>query len=255
MKKMIFNRTAALKYNPPLIRKSHDCNFFRCVAFSPDLYRKTVGELHQGNLRVSRTDNRYSTLFPGQKLSYWADSLLTARAEVKKWGASNDLLAFWAYDDGSSFVPTVYPADSLRIIDGNHYGFDRILQKLNDNVQLSKDEQLFIEQIAREEPDCLSYKSEARKGGTCFLFFEHGFKKLSLRTVSLRLGDAKGKNQAFIHCATTSDFIPQIENYGYYFEPIARTKFNKSYLTSDEYILRKQVKDYSMNKIRVGFEK
>lgn len=65
---------------------------------------KTVSELHRGNLRVSRKDNRYSNIFPGQKLSYWADSPQTARAEVKKWEAGNDLLTFWAYDDGSRLV-------------------------------------------------------------------------------------------------------------------------------------------------------
>lgn len=128
----------------------------------------------------------------------------------------------WAYDDGSSFIPTVYPADYLRIIDGIHFGFDRILKKVGNHEKLSEEERDFIHRIALEEPDCLAYTSEARKGGICFLFFEHGFKKLSLREVSLRLGDYPGKNCATIPCAVTSDFTPVLESYGYYFLPIAK---------------------------------
>ena len=94
----------------PII-ESHDFNFFRCLEFKGTYYGKTVSELHCGNLRVSRKDNRYSNLFPGQKLSYWADSPQTARAEIKKWGSGNNILTFWAYDDGSSFIPTIYPAE------------------------------------------------------------------------------------------------------------------------------------------------
>ena len=70
----------------PII-ESHDFNFFRCLEFNNSYYGKTVSELHSGNLRLSRKDNRYSNLFPGQKLSYWADSPQTARAEIKKWGS------------------------------------------------------------------------------------------------------------------------------------------------------------------------
>ncbi|MFR7637356.1 MAG: hypothetical protein ACLUYZ_08445 [Lachnospiraceae bacterium] len=144
----------------PLI-ESHDFNFFRCIAFRDSYYGKTISELHTGNLRVSRKDNRYSQLFPGQRLSYWADSSQTARAEAKKWGAKNNLLTFWAYDDGSSFIPTVYPAEYLRIVDGIHFGFDKILKKVNDGLPLSHEEQSFIDRITYEEPDCLAYESEA----------------------------------------------------------------------------------------------
>lgn len=141
------------------ILETHDFNFFRCLEFSEKYYGKTISELHQGNLRMSRADNRYSRLFPGQRLSYWADSPQTARAEVKKWGARNNLLTFWAYDDGSSFIPTVYPANYLRIVDGIHFGFDRILMKVSKQGVLTKVEQEFIDKIALEEPDCLAYKS------------------------------------------------------------------------------------------------
>jgi len=81
------------------------------------------------------------------------------------------------------------------------------------------------------------------------LFFEQGFKKLSLREVALRLGDYKGKNTAKVTCAVTSDFNPVLEGYGHYFSPIAKRKYDDKYTTSDEYILRKQVKDYSHEQI------
>ena len=120
----------------PII-ESHDFNFFRCLEFNDGYYGKTVSELHSGNLRLSRKDNRYSNLFPGQKLSYWADSPQTARAEIKKWGSGNNILTFWAYDDGSSFIPTIYPAENIRIIDGVHFGFDKILKKVEYSLDKS----------------------------------------------------------------------------------------------------------------------
>lgn len=232
------------------VLESHDFNFYRCIKFEESFYGKTISELHSGNLRVSKADNRYSNLFPGQRLSYWADSPQTARAEVKRWGANNNLLTFWAYDDGSSFIPTVYPASYLRIVDGIHYGFNEILEKVNNREMLSSEEREFVNRIALEEPDCLAYKSEARKSGICFLFFEHGFKKLSLWEVSLRLGDYLGKNCASVSCAVTSDFTPVIESYGYYFLPKARKKYDAEYENTDEYILRKQVEEYWLMRIR-----
>lgn len=224
------------------ILETDNFSFFRCVEFKEDFYVKTISELHQGSLRISRTDNRYSCIFPGQRLSYWADSSKTARAEVKKWRARNNLLTFWAYDDGSSFIPTIHPAKKLRIIDGIHLNFREILFKIDSHEALSKDEQNFIDMVNHEEPDCLAYRSEARKNGTCFLFFERGFKKLSLREVSLRLGDYPGKNHTRISCAITSDYSPITEAYGYYFEPKVKVKYDKGYENTDEYISRVQAK-------------
>ena len=103
------------KHNDLPILESYEFDFYRCIEFNDTYYGKTVSELHGGNLRVSRRDNRYSNLFPGQKLSYWADSPQTARAEIKKWGSGNNILTFWAYDDGSSFIPTIYLAENIRI--------------------------------------------------------------------------------------------------------------------------------------------
>lgn len=237
------------KYQELPIIETQDFNFFRCLEFQNIYYRKTVSELHSGNLRVSRKDNRYSNLFPGQKLSYWADSPQTARAEIKKWGSGNNILTFWAYDDGSSYVPTIYPVEKLRIIDGIHFGFDQILKKVGNHEELTNREKELIDRIGHENPDCLAYCSEARSGGYCFLFFERGFKKLSLREVKVRLGDYKGKNTAQIDCAITSDFKPILKRYGYYFSPIAKVKYDDKYTMSDEYILRKQVEDYSYKQI------
>ena len=211
------------------ILESYEFNFYRCLEFQDIYYGKTISELHSGNLRVSRKDNRYSNIFPGQKLSYWADSPKTARAEIKKWGSSNNILTFWAYDDGSSSIPTIYPAESLRIIDGIHFGFDKILKKVGKDEELTKSEKELIDKIGHEKPDCLAYHSEAKPGGVCFLFFERGFKKLSLREVTLRLGDYKGKNSARVTCAVSSDFNPILEGYGHYFSPIAQNKYDNKY--------------------------
>lgn len=216
-------------------------DFYRCIQFSDKLYGKTVSELHAGNLRLSRSDNRYSNLFPGQKLSYWADSPETARAEAKRWGANNNLLMFWAYDDGSSFIPTVYPPQELQIVDGTQVEFNKILKKLEHHEPLSKADRDLIDDIAYEEPDCLAYESEARKGGTNFLFFEHGFRKLSIREVRLRLGDAPGKNHNKIVCAVTCDYSPRPSQYGKMFLPIVKIGYDNNYTDSDEYQLRMQV--------------
>ena len=224
----------------PLITTG-EFDFFRCVEFSKGMYGKTVSELHAGNLRLSRTDNRYANLFPGQRLSYWADSPETARAEIKRWGSGKNILTFWAYVDGSSFIPTVYPRKELLIIDGTQIEFNKILKKLDHNTELSRGDKELIDDIAYQEPDCLAYESEAIKGKMNFLFFEHGFKKLSLREVRLRLGDEKGKNHNRIVCADTSDYSPKLYSYGDMFLPIARIGKDEQYNETDEFKLRLQV--------------
>lgn len=230
-----------LKHRSLPLVMTGEFDFYRCISFSEKYYGKTVSELHAGNLRFSRTDNRYSNLFPGQKLSYWADSPQTARAEAKKWGAKNNLLIFWAYDDGSSSFPTVYPPQELQIIDGSQFEFNKILKKLERHETISRSERELIDAIAYEEPDCLAYESEARKGGTNYLFFEHGFRKLSIREVWLRLGDAPGQNHNKIKCADSSDYTPLASQYGAMFLPIAKKGYDSDYVNSDEYRLRMQV--------------
>ena len=159
----------------PII-ESHDFNFFRCLEFNDGFYGKTVSELHSGNLRLSRKDNRYSNLFPGQKLSYWADSLQTARAEIKKWGSGNNILTFWAYDDGSSFIPTIYPAENIRIIDGVHFGFDKILKKVGNHEELTHSEKEFIDKIGRESQIVLHIIQKPKREAFVFCFLNRGLK-------------------------------------------------------------------------------
>lgn len=235
-----FGRSVSVNRDLPLCI-TDEFDFVRCVEFSDSMYGKTVSELHAGNLRLSRTDNRYSNLFPGQRLSYWADNFKTARAEIKRWGAKNNILTFWAYDDGSSTFPTVYPRKKLKIIDGRQVCFNTILRKLEKNECLNEEERYLIDRIADEEPDCLCYESEARKGGVNYLFFEHGFKKLSLSEVRIQLNDLKGRNHNCITCAYSCDYTPWLDTYGYTFLPIARIGENPDYLKSEEYILRDQV--------------
>lgn len=234
-----FGRSVLVNRDLPLYI-TNEFDFVRCVEFNDSMYGKTVSELHAGNLRLSRSDNRYSNLFPGQRLSYWADSPKTARAEIKRWGAKNNILTFWAYDDGSSTFPTIYPRDKLKIIDGRQMEFNAILRKLNKNERLNREDRYLIDQIAYEEPDCLCYESEARKGGVNYLFFEHGFKKLSLKEVRIQLNDLKGRNHNCITCAYSSDYSPWLDAYGYMFLPIAKIGNNPEYPNSDEYILRDQ---------------
>lgn len=224
----------------PLLR-SGEFDFYRCVQFTTCLYGKTVSELHAGNLRLSRLDNRYSNLFPGQKLSYWADSPNTAIAEAKKWGANKDLLLFAAYDDGRSYFPTIYPRMELQIIDGTQIEFNKILKKLEKHDNLTKSDRELIDAIAYQEPDCLAYESEACENGINFLFFEHGFKKLSLKEVSLKLGEKINRNHNKIICANSKDYLPNISSYGKTFLPIARIGKDSKYYDSDEWDLRMQV--------------
>lgn len=223
----------------PLL-STYEFDFFRIIGFNDSFYGKTIGELHAGNLRVSRTDNRYSSLFPGQKLSYWSDSIETARAEYYHWNKSKDIIIFWAYDDGSSFIPTVYPAQNLTIIDGFQLGFNKLLHKLESGELLTPAEKDLIDMIAAYEPDCLAYQSERNPEGVNYLFFEHGFKKLSLREVKLYLGERKSKNHNSAYCAGACDYTPYLKGYGYKFMPIAKTEYDKSYEESDEYKLRNQ---------------
>ncbi len=224
---------------PIIITEEFD--FFRCVVFNDKFYGRTVSELHSGNLRTNSSNNRYSALFPNKKLSYWADSPQTARAEVKYHCQSNNLLTFWAYDDATSTFPTLPIDEPLIIIDGLQFGFFEILDKFEKGYQLTKNELYLIEDILWENPDCLAYESERNSGGVNYLFFEKGFNKLAIREVSLRLGDYKGKYTNSIYCAGTCDYAPYLEGYGGYFEPKARTLIDYNYIKSKEYRIRSSI--------------
>lgn len=231
----------------PLL-STYEFDFYRIIGFNDSFYGKTISELHAGNLRVSRTDNRYSSLFPAQKLSYWADSIETAKAEYFHWNKNKNILTFMAYDDGSSFMPTVYPAQNLTIVDGFQLEFNRLLHKIERNEKLSFSEKDLIDTIATYEPDCLAYQSERNPKGVNYLFFEHGFKKLSLKKVALYLGERKSHNRNCIYCANTSDYVPILENYGYRIMPVAKLVYDKEYEKSDEFRLREQAYKHFSNR-------
>lgn len=234
----------AQSYNMPTYKhkslpvyQTKEFDFFRCVQFNDGLYYKTVSELHSGNLRTCT--GRYAKLFPNQKLSYWADSPATARAEVKKHGATNNLFTFWAYDDSSSFIPTVLDREELIIIDGREAGVQSIIDKVDNDQQITDEEKAIINEIMSLDPDCLAFDSHAYKGGENFIFFEKGFKKLSLRRVRLRLGDRQFPRSNFISCAIGSDYTPHLESYGEYFAPVLKVQKDNAYMQSEEYALRK----------------
>lgn len=230
------------------VYQTQEFSFYRCVQFNEGLYYKTASELHNGNLRIC--SGRYSKLFPNQRLSYWADSPATARAEVKKHGATNNLLTFWAYDDTSSFIPTVLDRELLIIVDGRKAGIQPIIDKVDNGHQVTDEEKNTINEILSLEPDCLVFDSHAFKGGENFIFFEKGFRKLSLREIQLRLGDRKSPRSKSIYCAGTSDYVPYLESYGEYFAPILKVQRNDEYFQSEEYKLRKSVYKQMISKIK-----
>lgn len=223
-------------------------DFFRCVEFNDDFYGKTASALFNGNLRTC--SGRYAKLFPNQKLSYWADSPVTARAEIKKHGAGNNILTFTAYDDRTSIFPILQNEEPLIIIDGRKKGIQKLIDKADKEMELSDAEQSYIKALMAQDPDCLVYDSHAKRGGENFIFFEKGFKKLALRKLQLRFGKNNGGNVNRIVCADTCDYLPFIESYGMYFQPKTRVKMDKSYLLSDEYLQRKEVYRQSCQKVR-----
>ena len=236
------------KHNSLPLYVTDEFDFYRCVAFCSDFYGKTASELFNGNLRDC--NGRYSALFKGQKLSYWADSPATARAEIKKHGAGCDVLTFWAYDDASSTFPTLSNQEPLLIVDGRKHGIQELIDRIDSGNDASEAERSMLVEIMRYEPDCIVYDSHARKGGENFLFFEKGFRKLALRELSLRFGKSHGGNHTCITCAGTCDYSPLLESYGEFFAPKARVLMDETYLKSEEYETRKRLYDESLRKIR-----
>lgn len=152
---------------------TYEFDFFRCVEFKSEFYGKTASVLFNGNLRMC--SGRYSKLFPNQKISYWANSLQTARAEIKKHGSSNDILSFWAYDDETSTYPTLPNKEPLKIIDGRQCGAQRLFDKADNDLTLDDDDLELLQKIIDEEPDCLAYDSHAMKGGENYIFLNEDF--------------------------------------------------------------------------------
>ena len=234
------------KFNRLPVYQTDSFDFYRCLQFEEKFYGKTVSQLHSGNLRCS-PNSRYAKLFPYQKLSYWANNRATAMAEVKRHGANNDLITFWAYDDTSSFMPTTEDSDFLTIIDGRQCGIQEIIDKVENDILISDADNELLDSIMKCNPDCLAYDSHAISGGENFIFFEKGFKKLSIREVRLRLGETK-KRYTDICCAGTSDYTPYLESYGYYFSPILKISHDIEYEKSEEYLKRKDIKCKQMEK-------
>ena len=225
------------------IVETGEFDFFRCVPFQDSFYGKTVSELHAGNLRMSQ--GRYSNLFPGEKISYWASDRETARAEVKKHGANSNLLTFFAYDDATASFPTLSKErELLVIIDGIHFGFLEILLKIENGKELTKGEKSLVQQIKQENPDCLAYESEIDRTKTNYIFFEKGFKKLAVRELRLRLGSEQKISKNIIWCAGTCDYTAYLESYGEFFLPKARLGRDSSYTNSEEYKSRKAINNY-----------
>jgi hypothetical protein len=250
----LFNNHAyssqVLRHKKLPIYITYEFDFYRCVRFEDIFYGKTVSELQSGNLRVNQLDGRHSKLFSGERISYWADSIETAQAEVKKHGSGNNLLTFWAYDDATSTFPTISNSEPLIIIDGIELGFKNILDKIENNEEISVEEKRIVDKISDEKPDCLAYSSHTKGDSVNFLFFEKGFRKLALREVRLRLGDKKEENSNSIVCAMTSDYSPIVENYGCYFESLAKVGMKPGYEQSDEYKQRKKVYEDSLKKVQ-----
>lgn len=219
------------------ILKTKEFDFFRCVKAGDWVYGKTVSILHEGNLRDNDHKGRYSKLFPDEKISYWADSKSTALAEIKRHSQeeNKNYLTFWAYDDLSSTFPTIDNKEELVIIDGIEIGFSDIMKKVEENKKLTDKEEKIIEEIKRERPDCLAYQSKARPKNINFLFFEKGFRKLSLKQVQLYLGERKSKNTNRIDCAQSCDYSPILESYGCCFQKIARIGKDNGYRNTEEF--------------------
>lgn len=233
------------KHNYLPIYVTDEFDFFRCVEFNDTFYGKSVYKLNEGNLRSSNSNNRYSSLFPGQKLSYWADSIETAKKEIKKHGSSDNIITFYAYDDATSTFPIIDNSEPLIIIDGRDVKFHQILKKTEDQIALTKQEKEIIDDIIQLKPDCLAYDSFANPNGVNFLFFEKGFRKLSIKQVRLRLGNFPSKNSNRIVCAVSCDYIPSPKEYGKFFMPLAKIGSDEDYLKSEDFKEKCRVRELS----------
>lgn len=232
-----FKQFKAQSYDQPIYKHKNlpiyatkEFDFFRCVEFKEEFYDVLATDLFKGNLR--NCTGRYSSLFPNQKISYWADSKKTAQAEVKKHGADCNLLTFWAYDDASSFEPCMGNNEMLIIVDGRKSGIQSLIDKLDTGLAISDSEKRLMDDILKEQFDAIAYDSKACPGGENFIFLENGFKKLALRELCLRFGKKDGGNHASICCALTSDYTPILQSYGEYFSPKCRVKRDLNYLES-----------------------
>lgn len=217
------------------VLKTSEFTFYRSVSLEDWVYNKTVSELHRGNLRENDNKGRHSKLFPKQKISYWASNPETAFKEIKKHGAGDDYIQFEAYDDPSSAFPTIAEPSALTIVDGDEIGFAEILSKIENDIDLDSKEVDIIEQITHEKPDCLAYTSIADPKGTNFLFFEKGFRKLSISNVKLFFVNESTRYSNVIHCVVSTDYMPDPKKYGDYFKSKTEVDSDIKYTETDEY--------------------
>lgn len=213
---------------------TQEFDFFRCVEFNESFYGVLAIDFFENNLRFS--NGRYSKLFPNQKLSYWADSADTARAEIKRHGSSNNIVTFWAYDDCSSTIPCMTNSLPLKILDGRGNYIQDIFDKISNDEKLTKKEETEIRNILNEKFDAVAYFSHAFPGGENFIFFESGFRKLALRQIRLRFGRKDGGSHCRIVCADGCDYDPYPKAYGECFAPKARIIFNEKFLKDKRYL-------------------
>lgn len=229
------------------VYNTSEFTFYRCLPFEQEYYGRTISDLHAGNLRESK--GRYAKLFPGQRVSYWASDRVTARREVASHSECRNYILFEAYDDASSFIPSLPNQTPLRVADGRETCLAVILEKTQDGIPLSDQEMEYLLELSKRDLDCVAYVSHVNPSGENFLFFEKGFRKLALKEVRLILGKRNSRNTKRVYCADTSDYVPDTECYGVKFEPIARAVMDESYLESDEYKVRTAVVAQSRKRI------
>ena len=164
--------------------------------------------------------------------------MTTARAEIKKHGAGNNILTFWTYDDATSTFPMLPEQEPLVIIDGRKCGVQELIDKADNNIQLTQAEREYLTSLLSMNPDCLVFDSNAKEGGENYIFFEKGFRKQSLRQIWLRFGRKDGGSHNRIVCADACDYSPLIKSDGKCFMPKAKIVMVQSYLQSDEYLSR-----------------
>lgn len=125
---------------------------------------------------------------------------------------------------------------------------ERFSEVFNHSIDLSESELEIMDRIRSESPDGLVYSSHVDPNHRNYLFFESGFRKLSLKQVSLTVRKDGHVNRNRVTCATSSDYTPSIEAYGHYIEPIAKLKFDERYLKSEEYISRKTNYEHNVSR-------
>lgn len=216
---------------PIYITKEFD--FFRCVPFDESMYGVVAYNLFMNNLRKS--DGRYSKLFGNSKVSYWCNSPVVARAEVRKHKSAKNTLMFWAYDDFSSFAPCRENSDYLHILDARTTDIADLIEKVDKGVDITKKEKDYFAELMKQDIDAIAYRSKVQEDGENFIFNEKGFKKLALKWVGLRFSKSCGGSNSGIWVVNNGDYNPFIKSYAEYFMPKCRIKVDEEFLKTAEY--------------------